>query len=190
MDKLSYPPLALDSTSEEKPNLKRLVVGLGNPILTDDGVGIYVVRELAARAPLPGVDLAEACVGGLRLLDTIAGYERVILVDAIQTRGGTPGEIHRLHPNDLKVSLHAGSTHDLSLPGALAFGRGIGMTLPDDNNLTIIAIEAEDVLTFCEECTRTVSESIPRAIEAVLAELGPAYGAGAGDDAEAQNASP
>ena len=90
--------------------MRTLVVGLGNPILTDEGVGICVVEELANHAKLPDVDLAEACVGGLRLLDTLAGYERVILVDAIQTRGGTPGEIYRLHPNDLKVSLHAGST--------------------------------------------------------------------------------
>jgi len=152
--------------------MRILVVGLGNSILTDDGVGISVVRELATRPPLPNVDLAEACVGGLRLLDTLSGYERVIMVDAIQTRGGIPGQVYRLHPNDLKVSLHAGSTHDLSLPGALAFGRGVGMVLPDDDNLTIIAIEADDVLTFCEECTSAVREAIPRAVEDVLAEIG------------------
>ncbi len=151
--------------------MKTLVVGLGNSILTDDGIGIYVVRELAALCQRDDVDVAEASVGGLRLLDTLAGYERVILVDAIQTRGGSPGDIYRLHPDDLRVSLHAGSTHDLSLPGALAFGRGLGMTLPMDENLTIIAIEAEDVLTFCEDCTPAVSATIPRAVEAVLAEL-------------------
>ena len=67
--------------------------------------------------------------------------------------------------------MHAGSTHDLTLPGALAFGRGLGMTLPTDDNLAIVAIEVEDVLTFCEECTPTVSETIPRAVEAVRAEL-------------------
>jgi hydrogenase maturation protease len=183
------PHVESDCLSEEKPILRALVVGLGNPILTDDGVGICVVRELASRPSPPNVDLAEACVGGLRLLDTLAGYERVILVDAIQTRGGTPGDIYRLYPTDFKVSLHAGSTHDLSLPGALAFGRGIGLTLPDDQNLTIIAIEVEDVLTFCEECTCAVRESVPGAVEAVLAELGPEYHVGARDGAEAQNAS-
>jgi len=190
VDETGCPQVEPDSLSEERSILRTLVVGLGNPILTDDGVGICVVRELASRPPLPNVDLAEACVGGLRLLDILAGYERVILVDAIQTRGGTPGDIYRLHPTDLKVSLHAGSTHDLSLPGALAFGRGIGLTLPDDQNLTIIAIEVEDVLTFCEECTCAVRESVPGAVEVVVAELGPEHQAGAGDGAEAQNASP
>jgi len=151
--------------------VKTLVVGLGNPILTDDGVGIYVVRAMAERCQQRDATFAEASVGGLRLLDVIGGYERVILVDAIQTRDGEPGDIHRLYPNDLRASLHSGSTHDLSLPGALALGRGIGMVLPDDEAITIIAIEVEDVLTFGETCTPAVAAAIPRAVEAVLTEL-------------------
>ncbi len=151
--------------------MKTLVLGLGNPILTDDGVGIYVVRAVATHYQRDGVVFAEASVGGLRLLDTIVGYERVIIVDAIQTRDGKPGDIHRLHPNSLRASLHSGSTHDLSLPGALALGRGMGMVLPDDDSLIIIAIEANDVLTFGEGCTSAVAAAIPRAVEAVLAEL-------------------
>jgi hydrogenase maturation protease len=182
-DNAVWPNVDRGSTSGEDAHVRTLVVGLGNPILTDDGVGIYVARELAQMRP-PNVDLAEACVGGLRLLDTLSGYERVILVDAIQTRGGAPGDVYRLHPSDLRVSLHAGSTHDLSLPGALAFGRGIGMTLPDDENLTIIAIEVEDVLTFGEECTPSVRECIPDAIEAVLTELAHSHTAGIADGAE------
>ena len=148
------------------------------------------MRELAARRPLPEADLAEASVGGLRLLDVIGGYERVILVDAIQTRDGRPGGIFRLHPSDLRVSKHAGSTHDLTLPGALAFGRGMGMTLPDDDHLTIIAIEVEDVLTFGEGCTCAVSESVPRAVEAVLAELCGCQWVDGDEDAEAHDAIP
>jgi len=107
----------------------------------------------------------------MRLLDVITGYERIVMVDAIKTRDGKPGDVYRLNPNDLLVSLHAGSTHDLSLPGALALGRGMGMTLPADEDFIIIAIEVEDVLTFSEECTPTVAAAIPNAVEAVLAEL-------------------
>jgi len=147
------------------------VLGLGNPILTDDGVGIHVVRAMAAQCQRDDVTFAEASVGGLRLLDVIAGYERVVLVDAIQTRDGRAGDIHRLHPNDLRASLHSGSTHDLSLTGALALGRGLGLTLPGDEAITILAIEVEDVLTFGEACTPAVAAAIPRAVEVVLAEL-------------------
>ena len=152
--------------------MKTLVVGLGNPILTDDGVGIYIVREVAARCQQDHVAFAEASVGGLRLLDHLRGYERVIMVDAILTRDDEPGDIHRLHPGDLRASLHSGSTHDLSLPGALALGRGMGMGLPGDDDIIIIAIAVEDVWTFGESCTPAVAAAIPRAAEMVLTELG------------------
>ena len=148
---------------------KTLILGLGNPILTDDGVGIHVVHAVAAHARQAGLVFAEASVGGLRLLDTLTGYERVILVDAIQTPDGRPGEVYLLHPNDLRTSLHSGSTHDMSLPGALALGRQLGLVLPTDEALAIVAVEVEDVLTFGELCTPAVAAAIPKAVEMVLA---------------------
>jgi hydrogenase maturation protease len=144
---------------------------MGNTILCDDGIGIYVVQAAAERCQRDDVDFVEASVGGLRLLDVIGGYERVVMVDAIQTPGGTPGDVYRLHPNDVRASMHSGSTHDLSLPGALTLGRGMGMTLPTDEDFVIIAVEVEEVWTFGEACTPAVAEAIPRAVEAVLAEL-------------------
>lgn len=151
--------------------MKTLVLGLGNPILTDDGIGVYVVREVAARWAGAGVEFQEACVGGLRLLEVITGYDRLILVDAIQTRDGVPGQVYRLAADDPRASLHAGSTHDLSFRGALAWGRRIGMALPPDDAITIIAIEADDVLTFGEALTPAVAAGAPAAVEAVLGEL-------------------
>ncbi|MBN1810934.1 MAG: hydrogenase maturation protease [Anaerolineae bacterium] len=150
--------------------MKTLVLGMGNTILCDDGVGIYIVQEAAKRCKRDDVDFADASVGGMRLLDVIAGYDRIIMVDAIKTADGKPGDVYRLHPGDLPT-LHAGSTHDLSLIGALALGRGMGMRLPADEDFVIIAVEVEEVWTFGEECTFAVAEAIPRAVEAVLAEL-------------------
>jgi hydrogenase maturation protease len=152
--------------------MKTLVLGLGNPILSDDGVGIYIVRAAAAQgSPMNGVTFAEASLGGLRLLDLLPGYDRVILVDAIQTHHGQPGKFYWLGPGDLQASLHSGSTHDLSLPGALDLGRRLGMELPDDKDLTILAVEVEDVLTLGETCTPAVARAIPHAAEATLAQL-------------------
>jgi hydrogenase maturation protease len=156
--------------------VKTLVLGLGNPILTDDGVGVHVVRAVAARWSGNSMEFQEACVGGLRLLEVIAGYDRLIVVDAIQSPAGAPGQIHRLGPHDLRTSLHVGSTHDLPFRGALAWGRRMGMALPPDEGISIIAIEAEDVLTFGETLTPAVAAAIPLAVTAVLAE---AVGAGA-----------
>ena len=153
--------------------MRTLVLGLGNPILTDDGVGIRIVREAEVRLasggrPRAGITFAEASVGGLRLLDLLGGHDRAILVDAIQTRGGRPGDCYRLKAGDLRTSRHAGSAHDLTLPEALAFGRLLGMTVPADDAIDIFAVEAEDVLTFGEACTAAVEAAIPGAAEAVL----------------------
>ena len=155
--------------------METLVLGLGNPILSDDGVGIHVVRAVAERwaavSGPNGIHFSEASVGGLRLLDCLVGYERVVLVDAILTGSRQPGELHRLHPGDLLQSLHSGSSHDLSLPGALALGRGLGLSLPADKDISILAVEVEDVWTFGESCTPPVAGAIVRATEAVLALL-------------------
>ena len=157
--------------------MKSLLLGLGNPILTDDGIGVYVVRAVAARwtsvarSAGASVEFQEASVGGLRLLEVIAGYDRLILVDAILTPDGSPGQIYRLKPDDLRTSLHAGSTHDLSFQGALAWGRRMGMVLPPPEGISMIAIEADDVLTFGEGLTSAVASAVPDAIDAVLGEL-------------------
>ena len=81
------------------PNPRTLVLGLGNPILTDDGVGIAVERCVAERCASQNgcggrVVFAEASVGGLRLLDLLNGHDSVILIDAIQIPDGLPGDIH------------------------------------------------------------------------------------------------
>jgi len=148
--------------------VKTRLLGLGNPMLSDDGVAIHIVRALAQDPRCAGADVAEASVGGLRLLDLIIGYDRVVLVDAIQTRGGQAGEIYRLRVADLTETLHSGSSHDLSLTGALWLGRSLNMRLPPDDGIHIVAVEAADVRTFAEACTRPVAAAIPEAIEAVV----------------------
>lgn len=147
---------------------KTLVLGLGNPILTDDGVGILVVRALKERPLPPGTDTAEASLGGLRLLEIIAGYDRLILVDAIQTAQGRPGEVIVTDLDKLRVSLHSGSTHDLSLSGALNLGRELGMAIPGDSDIAIVAVEVEDVGCLGETPTPAVEAAVPEAVEQVL----------------------
>lgn len=151
--------------------MKTLVLGLGNPILTDDGIGIHVVRQVAAQCARSDVTCVEASVGGLRLLETIAGYDRLILVDAAGIHDAAAGQVSRLRVEDVQASLHAGSTHDLSFGGALAFGRSLGLKLPADHDITVIAIAVEDVLTFGEALTPAVAAALPHAAEAVLSEL-------------------
>ncbi len=149
--------------------MKTLILGIGNTILTDDGVGCKVARRLEKR--LRGrsdITVKETSLSGLSLLEEMAGYERLIIVDAIQTKSGKPGDIYKLAPEDFKVG-HMAIIHDLGLFSALDLGRKLGMDMPRE--VVIFAIEAKDMETFSEECTPEVEKAIPRAVEIVVREV-------------------
>jgi len=147
---------------------KTLVIGLGNPLVSDDSVGLRVVQQLKPLlADRDDVEVAEDYWGGLRLMERMIGFERAVVVDAICT-GGAPGAIHRLTTDELPTQRSA-SAHDVNLPTALAFGRQAGAQLPRDADILLVGIEAEDILNFSEQCTPAVEAAIPRAVEFVLA---------------------
>lgn len=149
---------------------RTLVLGLGNPILSDDSVGLRVLQELQKiLPPQPNLVLDEDHWGGLRLMERLVGFDRAIIIDAIQS-GAPPGTIRCLHPDDLPTQ-HSASAHDVNLPTALTFGRQMGLKLPEDEHILLIAIEAQDVLTFSEECTPQVAAAIPQAVAIVQAVL-------------------
>lgn len=78
--------------------MKTLILGLGNPILSDDGVGLGVAEELEGRLDQQEVTVVETSMAGLSLRDLLIAYDRVIIIDAIQTVGGKAGQIYRLDP--------------------------------------------------------------------------------------------
>ena len=153
------------------PAKKTLILGLGNPLVTDDSVGLRVVERLKPLlADRVDVEVAEDYWGGLRLMERMIGFDRAIVVDAIQT-GDRPGAIHLLTPNGIPTQRSA-SAHDVNLATALEFGRRAGMALPVNDRIQLVGVEVEDVLTFGEQCTPSVQAAIPSAVEAVLKALG------------------
>ncbi len=148
---------------------KTLVVGLGNPILSDDSVGIRVARVLQGQIDQPGVTVTETSIAGLDFLELLPGYDRVIIIDAIQTDGGQAGQIYRLGQGTLAPTRHSCTAHDISFATSLELGRKLGLNLPPD--ITIFAVEVEDVVTLSEKCTPDVEKAIPRCVELVASEL-------------------
>lgn len=146
---------------------KTLVIGLGNPIVTDDSVGLRVVQRLRFLvADRPEIEIREDYWGGLRLMEQMIGYDRAIIVDAICT-GAPVGAIHQLSIHSMSTQKSA-SAHDVNLPTALAFGRRAGAFLPPDDQVQLVAIEAGEVRTFGEECTPAVAAAIPHAVQQVI----------------------
>lgn len=151
----------------ERPTKKILVLGLGNPLVTDDSVGLRVVARLEPLlADRPDVEVSEDYWGGLRLMERMVGFDRAIVIDAICT-GAPPGTIHRLTP-DAVATQRSASSHDVNLPTALALGRAAGLRLPRDEHILLVGIEAEDILSFGEQCTPAVEAAIAPAVEEVL----------------------
>jgi hydrogenase maturation protease len=146
-----------------------LVIGLGNPLLRDDGVGLHVVAALRERNLPGGTDCAEDTHGGLRLMERMIGYDRVVVVDAL-LGGAAPGTILQL-PINGRPTRHSASTHDVDLATALAVGRTSGARLPEDGAIDLVGIEVVDVETFGETMTPAVAAAVPRAVETVLALL-------------------
>lgn len=135
-----------------------LVLGLGNDILCDDAVGLLIVRRLQSRLrDLPGVDVQETCEMGLSLLDYIAGYRGLVIVDAVQTRESPPGCLHEIAPGDLKV-LPFLSPHFLGIGEILALGKKLAMPMPTE--VKIFAIEVGDARTIGTHLTAPLQEAL------------------------------
>jgi len=161
--------------------MRTLVLGMGNPILCDDAVGIRLARELRARfeerlatgtEAIPGsrvilgdtsakgiptdsdVHFIEDCsVGGLNLLDLVIGYERLIVFDSIRTPGETAGDWHAMTGATFRETMNLGCVHDANFTTALELGRLMDACVPRPEDVHIFAVEIVDNTTFSEHMT-------------------------------------
>ena len=143
--------------------MKTLLVGMGNPILSDDAVGVRLARDLASRlADRPGLSVVEECsVGGLNVVDVFRGFDRAIVLDSVRTVGGVPGRWHRFDAGALETTRHLANVHDANLATALNLGRRLGVPLPADSEIHIFAVEVADNATFSERMTPALEGSYP-----------------------------
>ena len=156
--------------------MKTLILGMGNDLLADDAVGLKVVRKLRETVRSPDVEVKETCLASLELLDLLAGFDRAILVDAIQTGTGEVGDVYLLSPSDLGDGSTPVSLHHVDLPTVLAIGDSLGIQMPKD--VRVIAVEARDVSTFGGECCAEVMAAIPKILDLVHDELSAATSQG------------
>ncbi len=180
-------PVASPSTSFARPadiampgaTALTLVVGLGNPLRGDDGVGWRVVDALhdalpaltVGEDPIGRVELEQMAVGGLTLMERLVGYERAILVDAVSTGHAPVGTVTCLPLAEIetRAAAHLDSAHDATLPAALAAGRALGATLPAE----IWAVGVEAILhdRFEDGLSPEVAAAVPLAVTACLTRI-------------------
>jgi len=151
---------------EVKPEIRVLILGVGNLLLKDEGIGVHVARRLA-NAGLPGDVRVVDC--GTRLLDALSlvkNADRLIIIDAVKT-GAQPGTIFRLRDKDISESpKRAVSLHQLSLLETLEIADKV-VARP---TTTIIGIEPEDVSPGMD-LSPTLTGLVPKIVDLVLAEV-------------------
>jgi hydrogenase maturation protease len=149
-----------------------LVMGLGNPILGDDGVGWRVAQECERKTNAPRIVAFDyGSIGGISLMERLVGYDRVVLIDAVKTHRQPIGTVSCLELQDLEdpSAGHTTSPHDASLQTALQVGRQAGAHLPD--MVMVVGVEAEVTNQFSDRLSPKVEEAIPRAVDAVMRQI-------------------
>ena len=146
--------------------MSTLVLGIGNPILTDDAVGIKVSEKLEEKNL--DITVEQTNEAPMALLDLIVGYDKLIVVDSIKTGKGKPGDILKLSLDDFEAKMNVASSHGMDIATAFEVGRSLGCHMPQA--VSIYAVEVQDTENFSEQCTPPVSERIPRLVKQIIDE--------------------
>jgi hydrogenase maturation protease len=144
--------------------LKTLVIGVGNLLRCDDGVGIHVVNRLNEVAPY--IDTLDVALGSIEVLEAMKGRDRVFIVDAIQA-GGEPGTIYRVNLSGGEEPPRITHSHGVDLLTTLKLGDSL---FPGQmpREIVLLAVEAEDVTTLSESCTSKVQAAVEKVVEIIL----------------------
>ena len=132
---------------------RTLVLGLGNPLLRDDAVGLLAARRVAELAG--DVRLAEACGATVDLLPIITGYDRVVVLDAYVSAGHPPGTPRRSAPDEHPCGFGYRSFHTFPFDEMLALGRALGMAMPRE--VVLHGLSVADPFTFGVGLSPTVA---------------------------------
>ena len=149
---------------------KTIILGVGNPILRDDGVGIHVAEELKKQIKKPDITIDNAFTGGMNLLDLMVDHDRAILIDAVKRKEGKLGDVNIFDLGELSA-FHTCNPHDVSLPQALDLAKKLGhKRIPNDIKLVGINI-GEFNSEFGEELSSEIAKAVPKAVELVKKEV-------------------
>jgi hydrogenase maturation protease len=155
--------------------VKSIVIGLGNPILGDDGVGWKVAeqvkKQLAAspfsKGDVGQIDVEFLSLGGISLMEHLIGYQRAILIDAVAS-DQEPGSIivSTLSEMPDTSAFHITSVHDTSLQNAMKLGKTMGADLPE--KVIVVGIVTKRIYDFGEELSQPVANSLSKAAQIVI----------------------
>jgi len=151
--------------------VRTLIVGIGNTLMGDDGVGIYVARLVKDRIQSrAGIEVKELSVGGLKLVEEILGYEEVIIIDSYASHDTELARIREFTPEEFKDTLHSSSPHDTNFATALELYRSLE---PDriPRRMRVFTVDIRPTSTFGEGLSAAVQEAASKLAETIVREI-------------------
>jgi hydrogenase maturation protease len=147
--------------------MRTLILGMGNPILTDDGIGLVMAESL--RSKLAGADVAANAMIGLELLDQVTGYDRIFIIDAMTSTGGSVGDMKIISEEGCFGSLHLFSSHGLNIFDLMKLGRECGLHIPELS--AVYGIEIGDETAFGSDLTPALRERLDELEREILQDM-------------------
>lgn len=145
--------------------MKTLILGLGNPILSDDGVGLRVAGELADL--IPEAHVVTTPLAGLNLLDLLPGYDQICLIDACLTGEAQPGSWRRLE--DGWGALHLFTSHGMDFRELIVLGRNMGLNISEA--VFVYGIEIKTPVCFGEELSPDLESKVQDLVREIAADI-------------------
>ncbi len=149
---------------------KTAIIGVGNLLLKDEGIGIHAVRELQQKALPAGVEVLDGGVAGIGLLDFFPGVQKLVLIDAADMNLA-PGTVVRFTPEEIRSQAGGPkfSAHDVGLLEVLELAGALGQSPPE---VVIIGVQPGEI-SWGTDLTPEVRNSLPLVVEMVLKEVNP-----------------
>jgi len=147
--------------------MKTLILGMGNPILSNDGVGLMAAEKIRHR--IPGADVASSAMIGLSLFDLIIGYDALFIIDAMTTRNSALGELKKIGEDDRQGTLHLFSSHGLNIFELMELGVHCGYDMPRLS--AVYGIEIGDEVAFGETLSPALQDKLPSIIGKIVADI-------------------
>ena len=135
---------------------KILVLGIGNELLKDDGIGPKLVKKLQNFLPISGIDYQTSLVGGMETIEIMKGYSLAVIIDGIMTGEKIPGTVYFMKYPWNKNTLHLSNAHDISFDMSVKLARRLEIPFPE--MICIIAVEIVEDREFGEELTKPLQE--------------------------------